>query len=62
MSEIDLKPTIIEDVKEKFSFSQLRQMLQNANIKVTKNTIQSSNYVPATSGWKLGGDGSYEFN
>lgn len=58
----DIEPTIQENPPERFSFAQLRQMLQNANIKVTKGAIQSSNYVAGVSGWMLGGDGSYEFN
>lgn len=58
----DIEPTPIEDPAQRFSFTQLRQMLQNANIKTTKGAIESSNYVAGISGWKLGGDGSYEFN
>jgi flagellar basal body P-ring protein FlgI len=58
----DLKETIEEEQLQRFNFQQLRQMLQNANIKVTKGAIQSSNYVSATSGWILRGDGTYEFN
>jgi len=58
----DIEPTTEEEPQQRFSFTQLRQMLQNVNIKVVKGGIQSSDYVAATSGWRLGGDGSYEFN
>ncbi len=58
----DIEPQPEDPQPERFSFTQLRQMLQNANIKVVKGGIQSSNYVAGVSGWMLGGDGSYEFN
>lgn len=58
----DIEATTEDAPPERFSFTQFRQMMQNANIKVVKGAIQSSNYVAATSGWRLGGDGSYEFN
>lgn len=58
----DVEPTPPQDPTPRFTFAQLRQMLQNANIKTTKGAIESSNYVAGVSGWRLGGDGSYEFN
>lgn len=60
MPEIEEKKE--DNSKQKFSFTELRQIFQNAGFKILKRILQSFDFVSGSTGWRLTASGDFEAN